>query len=256
MENEFRAINPTSPKDADDPSDLQARPSTQQPPRSLPAALQARLAKRGIIPQATVSAPPTVTAAKKKAAANSAPRLPPKPLPAPADLQPGWRCALDPAHERVFYYNLSTGVRTWIKPSTGLPLPAGWVEVQDANTGGSYFCSVQAGQSQWHHPGAAVASAAAPVGGAAFVPCASFAGPRAGYVFKRGPQGIGYYADTPRVAVEPVARAPRPPQGGRYGRRRDDGNLTGELDPMDPAAYSDAPRGGWSRGLEVRVGSV
>lgn len=35
--------------------------------------------------------------------------------------------------------------------------------------------------------------------------------------------------------------------GGRGGKRpRDD------LDPMDPAAYSDIPRGTWSTGLEVR----
>lgn len=237
MESEFRATNPA-------PS---TKSATSAEPRTLPAALQARLAKRGILPQATISAPPTAT--KKPA---SAPRLPPKPLPAPADLQPGWRCALDPAHERVYYYNLSTGVRTWIKPSTGPPLPPGWVEVQDANTGGSYFCSAHVGQSQWLHPliSKSSAAAAAPVGGGAgFIPSSSFAGQRAGYVFKSGPQGVGYYADGAPVAA--AARGPRAQQQG--GRWRGEGwSATDELDPMDPAAYSDAPRGGWSRGLEVR----
>lgn len=234
MESEFRATQPAEP-------------------RSLPAALQARLAKRGILPQATIAAPPAITHPKKPAAA------PPKPLPAPADLQPGWRCALDPEHERVFYYNLSTGVRTWIKPSTGPPLPPGWIEVQDANTGGSYFCSVRVGQSQWHHPsivgGAAVGVAPRPMAhsgaaSAAFIPSQSFVGPRPGYVFKRGPQGVGYYADQPGAA--PVEQRPvQGAQGGRsFGRRRGGDNNDGELDPMDPAAYSDAPRGGWAQGLE------
>ncbi|VDP14759.1 unnamed protein product [Soboliphyme baturini] len=35
-------------------------------------------------------------------------------------------------------------------------------------------------------------------------------------------------------------------------RRRDAGRVKRDLDPMDPAAYSDVPRGRWSTGLDAR----
>ncbi|PSC67097.1 WW domain-binding 4 isoform X3 [Micractinium conductrix] len=95
-----------------------------------------------------------------------------------------------------------------------------------------------------------------------------FGGARAGYVFKVGPSGLGYYLDRPdtnkrlgeREAAAAGAQAPRGPvvtrppiasggAGGAAKRGRFQGK--GEaLDPMDPSSYSDAPRGGWSSGLE------
>ncbi len=132
---------------------------------------------------------------------------------------------------------------------------------------------------QWEHPAlvpprAALGGGGDPVGGGGepFVASARFQGARAGYVFKLGPRGLGYYMDSggggmgggSRAHIVAAAAAftvgqhnagpsGRGEDGGRGGYRggRGRGGMSDELDPMDPAAYSDAPRGGWSRGLEV-----
>ena len=62
-----------------------------------------------------------------------------------------------------------------------------------------------AGQTQWHKPGdpslAPSTTAAAPADSAAFTPADAFSGPRAGYVYKQGPQGTGYYKDQGPMAL-------------------------------------------------------
>lgn len=57
-----------------------------------------------------------------------------------------------------------------------------------------------AGQTQWTKPLASQAtqsssSQLSAASGVSFVASASFAGLRPGYVFKSGPEGVGYYAD-------------------------------------------------------------
>ncbi len=56
-----------------------------------------------------------------------------------------------------------------------------------------------AGQTQWHKPGdpslATSTTATAPADSAAFISADAFSGPRAGYVYKQGTQGTGYYKD-------------------------------------------------------------
>lgn len=123
-----------------------------------------------------------------------------------------------------------------------------------------------------------------------FQPSETFTGPRPGFIFKNGPQGVGYYPDNclaaePSSAIPPwitdAANAasiavpgheePKRPretrqervereqrerrmrleaQGQRRGGRGSGRGQRDELDPMDPSSYSDAPKGGWSMGLE------
>ena len=56
-----------------------------------------------------------------------------------------------------------------------------------------------AGQTQWTKPGdaslAPSTSLTAPADAVAFIAADAFAGPRAGYAYKLGPQGTGYYQD-------------------------------------------------------------
>ena len=56
---------------------------------------------------------------------------------------------------------------------------------------------------------------------AQFMPSASFAGPRPGKVFKRGPQGLGYYHD-PNSAQKGAA-APAAPRQFEVRRREEEG---------------------------------
>lgn len=84
-----------------------------------------------------------------------------------------------------------------------VPLPAGWKAAVDMATGITYYYSVRLNMQQWERPtGAAVAGAAnVSTGGAAsvgedegtFVASKSFSGVKAGYVFTKGEQGLGYY---------------------------------------------------------------
>jgi hypothetical protein len=203
-----------------------------------------------------------------------------------------------------------------------MPGPTAWVlaAASDSATAGCllwclcrYYCNASLGITQWTHPGQpSAALAGGGGGGPAFMPSPSFTGPRAGYYFGKGPQGVGYYQDSPLAtrlaegvadgvgkaggggrsgggstlssrlrmladAAPPVAlddeegggggrgpkksrmewiaeqqaarnaaRAPR-----RSGGRRGGGGGDGDIDPMDPSSYSDAPRGGWSSGLEA-----
>mmetsp|Transcript_12598 Transcript_12598/g.27713 ORF Transcript_12598/g.27713 Transcript_12598/m.27713 type:complete len:338 (-) Transcript_12598:376-1389(-) len=96
-------------------------------------------------------------------------------------LPPGWQSAKDPFSSKTYYYNATTGERTWTKPTTTAAaaangttstangttaastdaaatttttttdLPQGWTEVIDANTGKVYYYNTQ-GETRWEHP--------------------------------------------------------------------------------------------------------
>ncbi|KAK9819918.1 hypothetical protein WJX72_003950 [[Myrmecia] bisecta] len=255
--------------------------------KELPPLLRQRLMARGILPKseepASTSSPHTAPAA----AASTGP-----PLPA------GWFEAVDPTYKHAYYYNPTTGERSWTRPQVSQPAPAamltpslapppsasalppGWAQGVDPNSGHVYYYNAGTGTTQWERPVAAAAATAAFASNEPFQPSAAFTGRRPGYVFTMGQKGLGYYKDEPAAAAEgnavsaaierraaaaaaaqhmsavasgstsrvvnsaPHIEPSRPP-AGRRGRRQAD-----DLDPMDPAAYSDAPRGGWSTGLE------
>lgn len=142
-------------------------------------------------------------------------------------LPSGWFEGFDPTYSHPYYYNPTTGERTWIRPETD-PLPVNWYRQVDTTSGQTYFYNPVTKQTQWEPP----------LTSSTFYPCLQFHGARNGYVFKLGHTGLGYYLDTPPVVTEKVIPQRR--------RRR---VKTDALDPMDPAAYSDAPRGDWNSGL-------
>ena len=63
--------------------------------------------------------------------------------------------------------------------------------------------SVATGQTQWTRPDAGMQ--------AAFMPSTTFSGPRAGYAFKLGPSGLGYYKDS-LPSSSAAANTGEPPQ--------------------------------------------
>ncbi|KAK9901716.1 hypothetical protein WJX75_009929 [Coccomyxa subellipsoidea] len=267
----------------------QASQAAPAPVKALPPLLLARLAKRGILPQADTAAPASTSTAAVhvQPAAAAAPAAVPAAAAAPMasgsePLPEGWSQAVDPTYNHPYWYNVSTGERSWgaasgvakapppPKPS-GSQLPPGWSEAADPGTGLPYYFNAATGQTQWEHP-----TAAAGLSGP-FVPSATFTGRAEGYVFKMGSKGLGYYQDTGpfggEAAAAPLAAAPAAAmqvaaaasaesrerlnrreviaaqQERRHAmhasrRQRD------EIDPMDPSAYSDAPLGGWSSGME------
>ncbi|KAL4855963.1 Polyglutamine-binding protein 1 [Chlorella vulgaris] len=267
------------------PAAAAAAPAAAGGKRELPPALKARLAARGLLPKEESAGTAAAGQAATPAAAVDE---------GAGGLPAGWHQATDPAYQHVYYYNPSTGERSWTRPQR--ELPAGWTEAKDPSCGTAYYYNAATGQTQWHRPGApaapapppwqqdrgggtAAAAAAAPSGDEAlYLPVMQFAGARPGYVFKAGPSGLGYYLDQPWVNIklgesEPAiaSAAPlgggsgRPPLsgggrgGGSFGGgggstakrgRYESRGASSTVDPMDPSSYSDAPRGGWSAGLE------
>lgn len=62
-----------------------------------------------------------------------------------------------------------------------------------------------AGERQWERPIDSTPALSGP-----FVPSAGFVGARAGYAFKMGPKGLGYYLDGPASTSAPGAPEPVP----------------------------------------------
>lgn len=165
-------------------------------PSLLPPALRAKLAARGIVPPASVTAQQSSVAAGGAAA------------PAGAPLPPGWLEAFDTTYYHPYWYNKSTGERTWTRPELKPQLPPGWTEAQDPSSGHTYYFNAATGVTQWERPEDTNTHYAQqaqqpklivqpnPVG-ELYYPCPSFMGERLGYVFKLGPSGMGYYLDSP-----------------------------------------------------------
>ncbi|GIL47036.1 hypothetical protein Vafri_3871 [Volvox africanus] len=250
----------------------------------LPPALKARLMARGLLPNqgqgqslAVGQGQQGAVEGKPAAAAHyAAPPQPPQPSLQDEPLLPGWYETVDPRHGRPYYYNPTTGERVWLRPIKSLP--RGWTWAVDPSTGVTYFYCPATGERSWIRPVSRD-----------FIPSPSFLGARPGYVFKRGAQGVGYYVDDPDQALAEFLETQRAAPGGLIGPELRGGGEEGEegqgpggsrksrmeaiaeqqrlrneargrmakkagqeeeLDPMDPAAYSDAPRGTWSTGLE------
>ena len=75
------------------------------------------------------------------------------------------------------------------------PLPPGWTRQVDAAQGAIYYAH-SSGETTWDRPAAdSDPPRQPPEAAAAFAASAAFAGSRPGCVFKKGDQGVGYYAD-------------------------------------------------------------
>ncbi|GAX74779.1 hypothetical protein CEUSTIGMA_g2226.t1 [Chlamydomonas eustigma] len=259
------------------PSDLQAPEPGEAAglKKDLPPALKARLLARGIIPtQESATAPRP--AATIQAAAALTPAHAPVSTPAQDPTLPfGWFSAIDTTYHHVYFYNPTTGERSWTRPAA--PLPAGWAEAKDPATGVTYYFNAGTGQRQWERPAGASSSPAAVPQQQQFIRSTAFAGRRPGYIFKMGDSGLGYYMDTPLHLQGPRPYRPIPSVGptvggeeveddtpaGRKNRaerireqqlQRNQARMAkrkqDDVDPMDPSSYSDAPKGGWGTGLE------
>jgi len=133
------------------------------------------------------------------------------------------------------------------------PLPAGWTEIFDPGMGRYYYWNVESDEVSWlspTHPKAIITQAACRL---SRLPEAleALAIERANELMeklrkrkrRRSPSPVRR-SPTPEINSDDEIEAP-----GR-GRRRD-ARKPNDLDPMDPAAYSDVPRGKWSTGLNV-----
>lgn len=216
------------------------------------------------------------TAPQSQPPRSGQPASQPYPVVPSAPLPPGWYQAIDPSYNHPYFYSPRTGERSWLRPAAPPrpSLPPGWTEAKDPASGVTYYCNAAAKQSVWERP-----LDSSP----AFIAAAAFTGATPGYVFQLGSQGLGYYRDMGTVAgtsgtdvgdstalsvARPVPLVGRSSGGSDAGllskktrleqiaeqqakRHKSLGKRAGEeVDPMDPSAYSDTPRGSWGSGLE------
>lgn len=129
--------------------------------RELPPALKARLQARGILrlaqaasessPSTQIEAAPIAAVPQAGHFAASAYAVPDNtaaassgtPPAAEPPLPPGWFGSMDPTYHRVYFYNPTTGERTWERPLPGLPL--GWAEAKDPTSGVTYYYNAGTG---------------------------------------------------------------------------------------------------------------
>jgi hypothetical protein len=131
---------------------------------------------------------------------------------AAAALPPGWHEAFDPTYRHAYWYNPGTGERSWTRPAAAAPAPPP------------------------RAPAPPPAAAPLPPG------WAQGADPSSGRPYWYNVSLNVTQWERPAGGVGGGAPAPAAGGAGRAGAA---------VDPMDPSAYSDAPRGGWGAGLEA-----
>lgn len=140
------------------------------------------------------------------------------------------------------------------------PLPDGWFEVGDPTTSRYYYWHVESGHVSWlppTHPRASISlpaniqKIALPSAEAAqAVEDLGAAASKDAEPSKEEDFEEPDFEEIERELLKEKKRKDRKREG-RSRRDRKSDKEKDALDPMDPAAYSDIPRGGWSAGLEL-----
>eukprot|EP00112_Aurelia_sp_Birch-Aquarium-sp1_P013529 Seg2873.2 transcript_id=Seg2873.2/GoldUCD/mRNA.D3Y31 product="Polyglutamine-binding protein 1" protein_id=Seg2873.2/GoldUCD/D3Y31 len=206
----------------------------------LPTALQARLQKRGLIKQEEPQEIKEDDTAKK-------------------ECPNAW----NPYHTCVKFCEEHWGIAgakgkgNSKKSTEAKPLPPGWFLVPDSKSGHSYFWNVHTNMVSWVHPQDPRADITLP---------ASFQLGKESQLPPEQPAVPGEEENTENEPNEsrkeedkklpPKVKTGKHPSllkaqrdKGRTNPYKSKNNKREELDPMDPAAYSDVPRGDWNSGL-------
>lgn len=171
----------------------------------------------------------------------------------------------NPYHECLAWCRRKYGLKAWKPEPISIPrrermlrkypLPPGWFEVADTDTGRYYYWNPRTEQVSWlspSHPNAQISQSAEALGLIGKV----------GNLDSEGEEEMETQqeeADEESASDSSVSEEDddfidkrgrvknrKPIPEFRKGRKRD------EIDPMDPASYSDIPLGGWSDGLDQR----
>ncbi|CAH2058575.1 unnamed protein product [Thlaspi arvense] len=267
-------------------SELSGKPEPTGASNNLPEYLKQKLKARGILKDVSGD----VTSNTHDASAVSWNRQTSSPFPTNANTLPlGWVDVKDPASGATYYYNQHTGTCQWERPlelsSTTLSAPTlppkeEWIETLDETSGHKYYYNTKTHVSQWEPPVSLQKPATTntvtqnTANGKVVHPpsqlprCSGCGGWGVGLV-----QSWGYCAHCTRAfnlpeqqylaaslnyftnagdsgQKDPTQRSSsKPPIKKGVGKKRAHAEED-ELDPMDPSAYSDAPRGGWVVGLK------
>ncbi|KAL4226449.1 Polyglutamine-binding protein 1 [Mactra antiquata] len=255
----------------------------------LPPALAARLAKRGLLPAGSESKPTQATSLSTPAneeveevfaedydepmkadpdviePSTEIPREEPEAEEEDDTLREVPACPnrWNPYHDCTDYCRQRWGIKTWNPSDTMIrkrdrmlrkyPLPPEWQEIPDPETDRYYYWNTQTDQVSWLspiHPNAVVTISAEKLqavlrnDGYDKVESESDDSDEEGMEVSDSESSSSSSSDDEYDRRHEKGRISRERNKSRGGRQRD------EIDPMDPASYSDIPRGGWSAGLE------
>ncbi|OQV19574.1 hypothetical protein BV898_06348 [Hypsibius exemplaris] len=161
------------------------------------------------------------------------------------------------------------------------PKPPGWKEIYDPGTGRHYYWNVETDEVSWfppEHPKANVTVSANKLRAILAKTNARATPEVAKYLYKNVPHVTTlineFSNEVPESTLVPHSQEHDPIRerferqyggvqhgarggatGGKMGRYRPDREKEA-LDPMDPSAYSEVPRGGWGVGLETGGGEA
>jgi len=172
----------------------------------------------------------------------------------------------NPYHECLAYCRKTYGMREWDPDESDLkkrnrmlrryPLPNGWVEVGDFDTGRYYYWNIATDEVSWlspTHPKARISRSAEYLGVIGKIGNLDSEGEEAmdtSINVQESDSGSDTSLSDEEDFIDKRGRVrdnrKRLPEFTKKGKKRD------EIDPMDPAAYSDIARGGWSDGLDTR----
>lgn len=197
----------------------------------LPPALQARLAKRGIIQ-------------KDKEKSDGSSQV--------TGSVKGCPNTSNPYHTCVEYCRKRYGenaVPPLPKDYNTVPLPVGWYLVPDPNSGSNYYWNTITNQVSWHHPLNPAAEITTP---ASVVNSQKDTEVQPNREILAPP---GVESEQDKEQVLSIGKHPSLMKGSQKRKQEKDlraekrKKSAEEVDPMDPAAYSDAPKGTWTTGL-------
>nr|CAG4641058.1 EOG090X0A6P [Eulimnadia texana] len=124
------------------------------------------------------------------------------------------------------------------------PVPDGWHEIYDPGTGRHYYWSFESDKVSWFPPGHPKA-----------IPVVAASKVRENLQNQKKPQEVTMQDKDEEMKSD--ERRPRPFVKEREKFQEERNKLKGkdrmksnDLDPMDPASYSEIPRGTWSTGLQ------
>jgi len=128
------------------------------------------------------------------------------------------------------------------------PLPKNWDEIYDPGTGRYYYWNTSLDEVSWMPPLHPRAKVSLPAARLRELQKHSESYSRevemSDALDEENMDDIDDGQHITEKYVQKKREVHRPPRGGRFVKK------STELDPMDPAAYSDIPRGNWSTGLE------
>lgn len=164
-----------------------------------------------------------------------------------------WCCVYEPSVGQFYYWNTSLNLVSWLSPAHPNARPTVGLEFIRKQLRDKYAVSIPTPDTDIYdliYPDLSVSKTTP-----SFTSSTILLTDDSRHAANRAPEVVASVRDAGPVntPARPQSHPTKPPtvaMQSRYRPKRQNANDDDELDPMDPAAYSDAPVGTWRSGLE------